>query len=337
MGGNALKNCTGRFDLNIYYMYSGVILDLLKKKFGDIRIEVVKSYHSKDSFGDLDILIESDTIDIDNFRSDIIKLFDSKDSHRTKNSNVISAEFKGTQVDLILTKSEYFDYSANYYAYNDLGNLIGRIAKKFGLKFGWSGLWYPLQYGVTIPVNVLITRNFDDSLKFLGLDPRRYHRGFDTLDDIFKYVSSSMYFDIEDFLLENRSNSARSRDAKRNNYHKFLAWCKENKPLNRHYVGESLYIGLLFKNFPEFKTRYDYQIMRSEKLRLANKKLNGNVVGELLDNSLNPSDKGKLIRNILNDIKIQLGYSEDFYKYSTTIIDMSEDQIRELILNRLKS
>lgn len=42
----------------------------------------------------------------------------------------------------MLKANEHFNTSLEYLNWNDLGNLIGRIAHKFGLKYGHKGLLY---------------------------------------------------------------------------------------------------------------------------------------------------------------------------------------------------
>ncbi len=48
-----------------------------------------------------------------------------------------------------------------------------------------------LRDGDSHVADVLVTRNFDAALSFLGFDALRYRRGFDTLVDIFRFVADS--------------------------------------------------------------------------------------------------------------------------------------------------
>jgi hypothetical protein len=43
------------------------------------------------------------------------------------------------QIDLIFTKPKFYESSLNYFAYNDLGNLLGRGAEQISGKLGASG------------------------------------------------------------------------------------------------------------------------------------------------------------------------------------------------------
>jgi hypothetical protein len=64
----------------------------------------------------------------------------------------------------------------------------------------------------------------------MGYDYWLWQQGFDTLEDIFRFVASSKYFDPDIYLLHNRNAVSRIRDAKRKTYTAFLTWCEEQKP-----------------------------------------------------------------------------------------------------------
>jgi hypothetical protein len=119
----------------------------------------------------------------------------------------------------------------SYFAYNDLGNLIGRVAHKMGFSHGHRGLLYPMRDG-THQFRVLdMSQDVDVILPFLGFQAERFHRGFDTLDEIFQYVVTSPYFNRDIYLLENRNHQSRVRDRKRPTYNKFLNWIENQSGL----------------------------------------------------------------------------------------------------------
>jgi hypothetical protein len=78
---------------------------------------------------------------------------------------------------------------------------------------------------------ILLTREYEAALFFLGYDPERFREGFENLEDIFKYVAGSRYFNRDIFLLENRNAQSRIRDRKRPTYTKFLTWCEDRPNL----------------------------------------------------------------------------------------------------------
>ena len=204
----------------------------------------IPSYRAKDSFGDCDLLT---TATDDAFEKSLSKDFALLG--KKKNGSVTSyalkySNFPPFQFDLIKAREDSFKFHYNYLSYNDLGNLIGRVAAAFGFKFAHDGLyilaWYNHQGeersvgrvkedGKTNDhaehkMEKLFISNFDQALEFLGFDSSRFAQGFDTIDDILDFVASSKYFCKDFFLFENRNHDQRKRDVKRPTYTRALEY-----------------------------------------------------------------------------------------------------------------
>lgn len=161
---------------------------------------------------------------------------------------------KPFQLDFIHKSAEDFDFARQYFSFNDLGNFIGRIASGAGFKFGFDGLYKKIYFnedGDVVDVKslksqrerqelangkpesnkkieVLITKDFEKAIEFLGFDYPRYTQGFKTLEDIFQYVQESKYFHLENFLLDNRKADVRHRDLKRPNYNMMVDYFRQH-------------------------------------------------------------------------------------------------------------
>ena len=204
----------------------------------------IPSYRAKDSFGDCDLLT---TATDEAFEESLSKDFTFLGKKR--NGSVTSyalkyGNFPPFQFDLIKAREDSFKFHYNYLSYNDLGNLIGRVAAAFGFKFAHDGLyilaWYDhkgeersvgrvKEYGKTndcaeYKMEKLFISNFDEALEFLGFDSSRFAQGFNNVDDILDYVASSKYFCKDFFLFENRNHDQRKRDVKRPTYTKALEY-----------------------------------------------------------------------------------------------------------------
>ena len=204
----------------------------------------IPSYRSKYSFGDCDLLT---TATDDAFEESLSKNFALLG--KKKNGSVTSyalkyGNFPPFQFDLIKARENSFKFHYNYLSYNDLGNLIGRVAAAFGFKFAHDGLyilaWYDhkgeersvgkvKENGKTndhaeYKMEKLFISNFDEALEFLGFDSSRFAQGFDTIDDILDFVASSKYFCKDFFLFENRNHDQRKRDVKRPTYLRALEY-----------------------------------------------------------------------------------------------------------------
>lgn len=225
MGGNALpKAVTRRYAPDEYFKLSMRMIDALNHLFPYSRHERLAAYRTKESFGDMDIVLESDHLP-SNWQEKIIEHFVLRPEEWVKNGNCLSFAYRQLQIDLITTPSSQYESSLSYYNWSDLGNLVGRIAHQLGLKLGHDGLSYNWRLDDTKHFrNVVLLTDWNDILPVLGLDPERYNQGFDTLEDIFKFVVWSPFFNKDIYLLHNRNNTSRTRDRKRKTYMSFLKW-----------------------------------------------------------------------------------------------------------------
>lgn len=126
MGGRALKLVpTRRYDRSEFEIISKELIEILSKTFKKIAMPLY--YNNKLSFGDADILVQSN--DKVHMREYIETTFNPGEIFH--NGNCWSFDYKELQVDIITTSAEHFDSNFMYLSYNDLGNLIGRIAHGF--------------------------------------------------------------------------------------------------------------------------------------------------------------------------------------------------------------
>jgi len=125
MGGKALTfGLTERCDKVKFIRLSTKLLRILRRDFSSV--EIPRYYHSKDSFGDIDILVSGNNIKI---REYIEEHFSPTEIFH--NDKCWSFDYERTQIDLIVVSSEHFDSTFNYYSFNDVGQFIGRIAQGF--------------------------------------------------------------------------------------------------------------------------------------------------------------------------------------------------------------
>lgn len=229
MGGNIFINKSRRIKKEELPYYRNKIFIILDKF--DLEYKEILSYKNKEDFGDLDILVKKDCYI--NIIDKLKNYFKYINIEYSQNSNILSFLIEELQVDLIFTKPKYFEASFNYFAFCDTNNLIGRISHKLGIKHGHKGLSIVLRDCSCVDSNNIIaeielSQNVDDILEILHLDINKFHEGFDDLEDIFKYVISSKYFNKCLYAYENRNHYARTRDKKRKTYREFLKYIEEN-------------------------------------------------------------------------------------------------------------
>lgn len=274
MGGNALSFETRRINKQEFDRLSVIINK--KLDFYGISHFIISSYRSKETFGDIDVIIIYD--------GDRRKLINSEFSPKEiyQNSSVYSFDFEDVQVDFIFTKPEDFETSINYMKFSDLGNLLGRVYHKMGLRFGHDGLTLIVRDDTQVVGEILLSRDIDEILTFGGYDPIRYQQGFETKLDIFKFAASSPYYNYEIFDLDNRNYRARTRDRKRPTYTEFLVWAQENATATGYEwnSNKAAYLPRILHTFDKIDEFTDLLKQHSLKLK-AKEKFNGNIVSDL--------------------------------------------------------
>lgn len=294
MGGNALANYeTRRLTRDEYFKVADYVFDVLLHEL-NVEAKLIPAYRFKSDFGDADFILNSDELS-SNWVGEVIKAFDLKDNEWAKNGDCLSIGVNNFQVDLITVPGKYVKSTIDYFSYNDLGNLIGRIGHKLGVKIGHRGssiIVRPVGRDDHIIEEIEITTNFDEALDLLGLSVDEFRKGFDSLTDIYEYVASSKYFDPEIYALENRSYASRVRDKKRATYNGFMKWIEETKPKANHQFASKSELGgyslrmpyyetEVLKRWPEVKEKVDAAIARYEFNEEFKKVYNGRIVGEL--------------------------------------------------------
>lgn len=279
MGGLALKNTyTRRYEVAEFHELVRELKDALSPQFGDA--VVPQYFRSKESFGDCDILVDSSRRPVD-MRVYIHEVF--APNELVHNGDVWSFDLKECQVDLILTKPENMVSAYNYFSWNDLGNLMGRLAHKFNVKYGFDGLRYVYRGNGRIRGEITLTKDVSDVCKFLGLDHSVFAGGFNSLEEVFNFVRSSAYFSPWLYDMDTLNRINRERNVKRKTYMTFLEWVAPMKDAGkdsyyRFHPNKDVYLGYIEAHFPGFMAKYmamdDAEALHEQ----AREKFNGEIV-----------------------------------------------------------
>ena len=304
MGGNALRDfgsCTRRISAEEFSVLSTEIVTNLKSVYPDAWVTVVPSYRNKKDHGDIDILVDEESGVLSNFWHSL-----DENTPCVRNGPVLSFSYRNTvQVDLIQVPREEYDFALNYFSFNDLGNLCGRVFHKAGFKFGHNGLFYVYRdedNPTQVHEEVLVTRDYDRALSFLGY-PSPNDWSFDELEDIFNFAMLSPAATKDIFLLENRNHISRVRDRKRKTYMQFLEWL-ETHPRTEvssefsHLKDKEVMLNLAMKTFDGFFDRMCEAGSRAIDRKIISMKFNGDLVRKLT--GLSGKDLGERIRMMRN-------------------------------------
>jgi hypothetical protein len=312
MGGNALKSCTRRYQKDEFSQLTTRVIAELKALL-KTRVELIPYYTNKDSFGDADLLVELDSLP-PNWKQVVTSNYCDTFEQFASNGEVLSIAVDELQVDLIAIQSKYFKAAKDYFSFNDLHNLTGRLLHKLGIKHGHKGLSIVVRSKerndhILAELELETDNAKAKAYEILGLDPNFVP---DTFEDIFKFVTSSKYFDPDIYLLENRNNVSRTRDRKRKVYGGMLEYCRQN-PGSKKYnfpeknerggysLREPYYTEIVLKHWPEVGPKVD-QIIEDFELNLEfHKVFNGNLVSEW--SGLTGKELGAFIAKVKEELK----------------------------------
>lgn len=321
MGGSALKNTqTRRYELDEYMRIANLVTVKLSSLDNVHRANVIPHIRDKQTFGDLDVLYTTWS-DVAVRRDSIQRMFSPNEI--VKNGDVISFNVEELQVDAIHSLFSASNYALRYFSWNDAGNLCGKLFHKFGLKHGHKGLVLPLRDGDNCFEDVYLTFNHDDALKFVELDPKKYNAGFDSLDDLFKYVASSPYYSPEFYKLENLNTIAKVRDRKRTTYNKFLEFGERyTGPIYTEFNKDKcVYLQRIFDAFPHAYAKFEEANARLATQKFLKQKFNGNLVKELTGLS------GKTLGAFMQHLREQFDFKDSVLLY------LPEATIRKNVLD----
>jgi hypothetical protein len=168
-----------------------------RKLAGAYRIP--RFYGDKADFGDMDVIVPARP-DWDVVRAEIAA--DLGVTAVKVVGRVYSTSCDGLQTDFFAVPARFVESTYDFMSFNDLGNLLGRICRRFNLKWGEEGLSYVFRrttddhYKADLP----ITQDFARVCGFLGLDHAAWVAGFPTLRSVHEWVIASPYFSVAPYL-----------------------------------------------------------------------------------------------------------------------------------------
>lgn len=351
MGGNALKNTfTRRYTLAEFKgLQAEVYLklkDLMNKQpvfsnedqMLNLPISFISYYADKDSFGDMDVLLNESFFDYSgmDLQNKLQESFQYNEIYR--NTNVWSFDYKEFQIDLIFVPQDKFKTTIYYYAWNDLGNMMGRVANKFGTRYGSYGLSYKIKSRISgnyFKEKVIVSTNLPEIFEFLGYDFGIYEQGFSTINDIFEYAVSTQYFHPDTFQYESLRHEDRTRNKKRDSYRRFLDFIEEKRFLFANlytFHPVDTYFDLVANTFAhnvDLRAKRD-ELEAKEQAEIDIKaKFNGDLVMEMIP-ELQP---GKELARYMEWFK-NLYYNQ--FTFEQTLKENTVDGIKGLIAENYK-
>ncbi len=322
MGGNMFQK-TRRIRKSTFNRANNEILNILNSN-GFVNSRPIKSITEKKTFGDIDILISNQYFN--NLKpSDFIKQCFG-DVLFQYTSSGISFVYRGIQVDFILINWDLLETHTTFYDYNDLGNLIGRLAKFYYCKYKPIGLYFTLYTPKKDKKldDIFLSSDITEIFNFLGLDYDRYKLGFDTYKDAFDFVMASHCFNSKMYFEKGVVDSESfRRDRKRKTYVRFLNYIKNKNITERErdsLVAVLPKIDSTFKNV-NLISRIDKKLEDYEEYNKSKDAFNGKVV--MAYTGLTGKELGDFMGYLRNEYVRNL---------DVKLYELSEEQIKNDIL-----
>jgi hypothetical protein len=320
MGGNLFK--LGRLPRNDYFKIEREVSQYLDKKLGDF-YRIPRYYGDKPDFGDLDIIVSSAAENWEQIRLQIIK--DLEITQHKSIGHVFSTVYQNFQVDYFVIPAQHFESTYNFFCFNDLGNLLGKICRRFNLKYGEQGLAYVFRRNdENYKKDIILTKDFAKICEFLRVDFRKWEAGFANLEEMFEWAIASPYFSVEPYLKPSKSLENRAKD--RRTIQKFIEYLQEKK-LNKTFQyleNRDDYLPWLAENFPEAnlseKIATEKELENRENQIKA--KFNGRILMKLL-----PHLEGKRLGEFI------VSFKKSFDDFEQFILENSEEEINRQILD----
>jgi hypothetical protein len=282
MGGKLFNR--GRIDRDLYLTIEADMRAYLERKIGAENYRIPRYYTSKPDFGDLDILIHlADGTDWLKLRQEITS---DLEIHEFKAAgSVFSTLYRDFQVDYFTAPTRYFESTYNYLSFNDLGNLLGKICRKFNLKYGECGLAYVYRrHNGNFLKDIDLTTDFQAICQFLGLDYGKWSEGFADLAEIFTWTIESPYFSVAPYL--DRSTSLERRLKERPTIQQFIDYL-DRQQITKTYeylADRDEYLPWIAASFPNANLldRVAAAIAAAERAEFIKSKFNGERLMQLL-------------------------------------------------------
>lgn len=249
MGGNLFK--LGRLPRAQYLDIETEIRAYLDGKIGDA-YRIPRYYADKPDFGDLDVLVchERMARPWDVMRMEFVS--DLGIGRYKATGAVFSTVYREFQVDFFNKGEDEFSSTYNFLCFNDLGNLLGKMFRRFNLKYGERGLVYVYR-GVdeNYKRDILLTREYARIFAFLELSAQPWEEGFADLTSMFRWVVSSPYFSVAPYV--ERAPTTERRRRQRKTFREFVDFL-DREGITAEYPyheDRTLYIPKIAEAFPE--------------------------------------------------------------------------------------
>jgi hypothetical protein len=327
MGGNLFTK-GNRLSRDKYLLLEKDVKNYLNKDIGLNLYRIPRYYNTKPDFGDMDILVSSDLFNINkinqiSFKDRLINELDIK-KYQQQNG-ILHTLYKGFQVDFFPTNPNKLDTISSFMDYN-IGNFIGKIARKFNLKYGMDGLSYIYRGDDNhFKRELFISNDMKKIFELLDLDYNIWKKGFNDKIDSYNWIISSKYFCTHTYYNPKGGTKKRAND--RTEFSSFINWLKEtNNNKEFTFISDEGKFDTIKHIFPyididkfikESKSTYD-------NIKKVKCKFNAEII-----NNIYPNLKGKQLGLFIRGFRKYI--TDNYGEFDNYILYISSEKINLLI------
>lgn len=281
----------------------------------------IPRYHdAKADFGDMDVIVRAGP-DWGERREQIVR--DLGITQVKVVGHVYSTVYRGLQTDFFAVPAARLDSMHAFMSFNDVGNIIGRMCRRFNLTWGEDGLSYVHRrassesYRADLPV----TQDFARVCAFLGLDHAAWVRGFADLDALFVWVTASPYFSVAPYLDE-VEGTMKQKSKLRPTIIRFIEWLRERGITQRvEFADKASYLPQVIAAFPEadLPRKLALEDQREARAIALRAKWSGKLVMQL-----RPELRGAALGEFIQAFRAALGGADAFEEW---VLAASDDEI----------
>ncbi len=327
MGGNLLTKGK-RIPRDKYLIIEKEIREYLDLSIGKDKYRIPRYYNTKPDFGDLDIILDNSIIK--HRKVNEISFMDRIKNELSLpickfNSGILITLYKDFQVDYFPIDKTKLQMYTNFMDYN-IGNFIGKIARRFNLKYGMDGLYYVYRGDDNrYKIEKFISNDIKKIFELFDLDYLEWKRGFNSNIDSYNWIIKSKYFSTVTYFNQKPGTKKRGKD--RPEFNNFIMWLKDNSiERSFEFTSNEAKYETIQQTFPniniiEFINESNRKYQRSV---LIKNKFNGNIIMGLL-----PNLKGKYLGDFMGRFT---KYIEDNYgDFGNYVINTPQDIINNKI------
>jgi len=316
----------GRLDAAEYKLVEQQLIEYLTRLCGEGNFLIPRYYRAKPNFGDVDVLISKSKVP--SWTPELINqiINDLQISQHKRDKHILSLAYQNKiQVDFSIIPESELRSNWQFLCYNDLGNLLGKMYRRFNLKYGEKGIFYVYRRSESAyRKDVLLTTDMEKILGFLELSFAEWDAGFETLDEMFGWVVNCKYFTVAPF--KNLAASTSKRAKVRTTVQKFLEYIERHQIDKCYpYAEKNEYLPKIIEYFAQdidLATLIENERQLELRENVIREKFNGNMVMEIFPELQGPS-LGLFMKE----------FRSTFANFNDEIYSMPSEAIRQRILD----